>query len=53
MSFHPANRPHGGTRIAIGAGLLACSGLLFVRAAGAWPGDAIVWPAAIVVAGAL
>ncbi len=53
MSSHPANRPRGGLRIALGAGLLVCSGLLFVRAAGPWPGDAIVWPAAVVAAGAL
>ncbi|HEY3865179.1 MAG TPA: ATP-binding protein [Solirubrobacteraceae bacterium] len=53
MSSHPANRPRGGTRIALGASLLVCSGLLFVRAAGPWPGDAIVWPAVIVALGAL
>jgi signal transduction histidine kinase len=50
---HPANPPRGGLRIAIGAGLLVGSGLLFVRAAGPWPGDAIVWPAAVAVLGAL
>jgi signal transduction histidine kinase len=50
---HPANSQHGGLRIAIGAGLLVCSGLLFVRAAGPWPGDAIVWPGAVAVLGAL
>jgi hypothetical protein len=50
---HPANRSRGGFRIAIGAGLLVCSGLLFVRAAGPWPGDAIVWPAAVAALGAL
>jgi signal transduction histidine kinase len=50
---HPANPPRGGLRIAIGAGLLVCSGLLFVRAAGPWPGDAIVWPGAVAVLGAL
>jgi signal transduction histidine kinase len=53
MYPHPANRPRGGLRIAIGAGLLAVSGLLFVRAAGPWPGDAIVWPAVVAVLGAL
>jgi signal transduction histidine kinase len=53
MSSHPANRSRGGIRIAIGAGLLVCSGLLFVRAAGPWPGDAIVWPATVAVLGAL
>jgi signal transduction histidine kinase len=53
MSSHPANRPRGGLRIALGAGLLVCSGLLFVRAAGPWPGDAIVWPCVVVAAGAL
>src|SRR5580693_2293505 len=50
---HPANSQRGGLRIAIGAGLLVCSGLLFVRAAGPWPGDAIVWPGAVAVLGAL
>ncbi|HXB65075.1 MAG TPA: ATP-binding protein [Solirubrobacteraceae bacterium] len=50
---HPANPPRGGLRIAIGTGLLVCSGLLFVRVAGPWPGDAIVWPAAVAVLGAL
>jgi signal transduction histidine kinase len=53
MSSHPANRPRGGMRIALGAGLLVVSGLLFVRAAGPWPGDAIVWPAAVAALGAL
>ena len=53
MSSHPAHRPRGGIRIAIGAGLLLASGLLFVRAAGPWPGDAIVWPAAVAALGAL
>jgi len=50
---HPANSSRGGFRIAIGTGLLVGSGLLFVRAAGPWPGDAIVWPAAVAVLGAL
>jgi signal transduction histidine kinase len=50
---HPAHPPRGGLRIAIGTGLLVVSGLLFVRAAGPWPGDAIVWPAAVAVLGAL
>jgi signal transduction histidine kinase len=50
---HPANSQHGGLRIAIGAGLLVFSGLLFMRAAGPWPGDAIVWPGAVAVLGAL
>jgi signal transduction histidine kinase len=53
MSSHPANRPRGGMRVAIGAGLLVASGMLFVRAAGPWPGDAIVWPAAVAALGAL
>ncbi|MGH2903479.1 MAG: sensor histidine kinase [Solirubrobacteraceae bacterium] len=53
MSSHPVNRPRGGLRIALGAGLLVCSGLLFVRAAGPWPGDAIVWPSLVVAVGAL
>jgi signal transduction histidine kinase len=50
---HPTNPPRGGSRIALGAGLLVGSGLLFVRAAGPWPGDAIVWPAVVAVLGAL
>src|SRR5271155_4772578 len=50
---HPTNPPRGGLRIAIGAGLLVLSGLLFVRAAGPWPGDAIVWPATVAALGAL
>jgi len=50
---HPTNRSRGGLRIAIGTALLVLSGLLFVRAAGPWPGDAIVWPAAVAVFGAL
>ncbi len=50
---HQAHPPHGGFRIAIGAGLLVLSGLLFVRAAGPWPGDAVVWPAAVAALGAL
>jgi hypothetical protein len=50
---HSANPPRGGLRIAIGIGLLVVSSLLFVRAAGPWPGDAIVWPAAVAALGAL
>lgn len=50
---HSAHPPRGGSRIAIGAGLLAGSGLLLARAAGPWPGDAIVWPAAVAALGAL
>ncbi len=50
---HPPNPLRGGRRIAIGTALLVLSGLLFVRAAGPWPGDAIVWPAAVAVLGAL
>jgi signal transduction histidine kinase len=50
---HPVNQPHRGFRIAIGAGLLVGSGLLFVRAAGPWPGDAIVWPAVVAALGTL
>lgn len=49
----PAYPPRGGLRIAIGAALLVLSGLLFVRATGPWPGDAIVWPAAVALLGAL
>jgi signal transduction histidine kinase len=50
---HPSSSPRGGSRIALGTGLLVVSGLLFVRAAGPWPGDAIVWPAVIAALGAL
>src|SRR5580693_1896556 len=50
---HSTNSPRGSARIAIGAVLLAGSGLLFVRAAGPWPGDAIVWPAVVAALGAL
>lgn len=50
---HPENRPRGTARIAIGTSLLVLSGLLFVRTAGPWPGDAVVWPAAVAVLGAL
>jgi len=50
---HSANQQRGSLRIAIGTGLLVGSGLLFVRAAGPWPGDAIVWPATVAVLGAL
>jgi signal transduction histidine kinase len=50
---HASSRPHGDLRIALGAGLLLVSGLLLARAVGAWPGDAIVWPAAVAVLGAL
>jgi signal transduction histidine kinase len=48
-----ANPPRGGSRIALGAGLLVLSGLLLARAAGPWPGDGIVWPAAVAALGAL
>ncbi len=50
---HPTHPPRGGLRIAIGTGQLLISGLLFVRAAGPWPGDAIVWPAVVAALGAL
>jgi signal transduction histidine kinase len=50
---HPAHPRRGGLRIALGTALLVASGLLFVRAAGPWPGDAVVWPAAIALLGAL
>jgi signal transduction histidine kinase len=48
-----ANRALGAWRIALGAGLLLASGLLFLRAAGPWPGDAVVWPALAAATGAL
>jgi signal transduction histidine kinase len=50
---NPAHSSRGGERIAIGAGLLVGSGLLLVRATGPWPGDAMVWPAAVAAMGAL
>jgi anti-sigma regulatory factor (Ser/Thr protein kinase) len=51
---HPTSPRRGGSRrIATGAVLLVGSGLLFARAAGPWPGDAIVWPAAVAALGAL
>jgi signal transduction histidine kinase len=53
MPHSTSPRRGGSTRIAIGAVLLVGSGLLFVRAAGPWPGDAIVWPATVAALGAL
>jgi signal transduction histidine kinase len=50
---HSAKSLRGGRRIAIGTALLVLSGLLFVRAAGPWPGDAVVWPLVVAVLGAL
>jgi signal transduction histidine kinase len=49
----PASPPRGAFKIALGACLLVCGGLLLVRATGPWPGDAIVWPAAAGAFGAL
>src|SRR5207244_13119650 len=48
-----ADPSRGALRIALGAGLLLCAGLLLVRASGPWPGDAIVWPAAVAAVGGL
>jgi signal transduction histidine kinase len=48
-----ANPARGAWRIALGAGLLVASGLMLMRAAGPWPGDAVVWPAAAAATGAL
>jgi len=48
-----ADPSRGALRIALGAGLLVCAGLLLVRATGPWPGDAIVWPAAVAALGGL
>src|SRR5580700_9018004 len=53
MSHSTSPQREGSRRIAIGAVLLVASGLLFVRAAGPWPGDAIVWPATVAALGAL
>ncbi len=44
---------HGTARIAAGAGLLTVGGLLLIRTTALWPGDAIVWPAASALLGAL
>jgi signal transduction histidine kinase len=49
----PASSPHGGLRIALGTGLLVASGLLVARAAGPWPGDAVVWPLCAAALGGL
>jgi signal transduction histidine kinase len=43
----------GGFRIAAGAALLVVSGLLVLRASGAWPGDAVAWPSLIAALGGL
>jgi signal transduction histidine kinase len=48
-----ASSPRGGLRIALGTGLLVASGLLVARAAGPWPGDAIVWPLCAAAVGGL
>lgn len=42
----------GTIEVCVGAGLLVLSGLLTLRASGAWFSDAIVWPAVLVAAGA-
>ena len=43
----------GSWRIALGACSVIASGLLLMRAAGPWPGDAVAWPALVAVGGAL
>ena len=48
-----ASSPAGGMRIALGTGLLVASALLVARAAGAWPGDEVVWPLCAAAVGAL
>jgi signal transduction histidine kinase len=48
----PGGRSRGGYRIVGGVGLLMGGGLLLIRAAGPWPGDGVVWPAAAAAAGA-
>src|ERR1700685_2635312 len=53
MSHLTSPRREGSRVMAIGAVLLVASVLLFVRAAVPWPGDAIVWPAAVAALGAL
>jgi signal transduction histidine kinase len=45
--------PRGGFRIAAGAALLVVSGVLVLRASGAWPGDAVVWPSLLAALGGL
>jgi signal transduction histidine kinase len=49
----PASPSRGAFRISLGACLLVCGGLLLLRTSPAWPGDAIVWPAAGAAFGAL
>ena len=48
----PGNAHRGSSRIALGACMLLASGLLLVRAAGPWPGDAVAWPTLVALAGA-
>jgi len=48
-----SNPSRGSARIAVGVGLLLAGGLLLVRPTDLWPGDAIVWPLAGAVLGAL
>src|SRR5438309_781040 len=43
----------GSWRIALGACSVIASGLLLMRAAGPWPGDAVAWPALVAIGGAL
>ena len=49
----PLSSPPGGVRIGLGTALLVASGLLVARAAGPWPGDAVVWPLCAAAVGAL
>jgi signal transduction histidine kinase len=50
---HPGTARRGGFSIAAGSALLVLSGLLVLRAAGLWLGDAIVWPTVVAAAGGL
>lgn len=48
----PGGGPRGGYRIAGGVGLLMGGWLLLIRTVGPWPGDGVVWPAAVAAVGA-
>jgi signal transduction histidine kinase len=49
----PANPPRGGLLVVAGVAALTLSAMLALRAGGLWLGDALTWPAALAVVGAL